>query len=102
MPVHLWHGTADNLVPAHYSAGLAARLPNAVLKTVRSRGHMFFMQGAQDILQQAAAVLQGEAGYPSNTWGNAGIARVVAGNAAGDTEAQFAHNGRLPARLLHS
>lgn len=53
VPVHLWHGTADTVIPAHCSQALAGRLSNCVLRRASNRGHFFFMQGASEVFALA-------------------------------------------------
>ena len=40
IPVHLWHGEADEFVPVHQAEQLAGDLPNVTLTVRRDTGHM--------------------------------------------------------------
>ena len=55
VPVQLWHGTADTLVPPHYAAVLAQDLSDCVLRKVAHRGHLFFMQSAEEVFLLASS-----------------------------------------------
>jgi len=53
VPVQLWHGTADTLVPLHFAPVLAQDLSDCVLRKVAHRGHLFFMQSAEEVFSLA-------------------------------------------------
>jgi len=53
VPVQLWHGSADTLVPSHFARVLAQGLVDCVLRKVAHRGHLFFMQSAEEVFLQA-------------------------------------------------
>jgi len=53
VPVQLWHGTADTLVRPHYAKVLAQNLADCVLRKVAHRGHLFFMQSAEEVFSLA-------------------------------------------------
>jgi pimeloyl-ACP methyl ester carboxylesterase len=53
-PVALWHGLADDNIPAAMSEALAAAIPNASLKLIPDAGHWFLWRRWPDVL--AAAV----------------------------------------------
>lgn len=48
VPVHLWQGDADTLVPANYGESLSRALPRARLHSARRRGHFFFLPDAAE------------------------------------------------------
>jgi pimeloyl-ACP methyl ester carboxylesterase len=48
--VHVWHGMADDLVPADHALQLAAALPNCTVQLDPSEGHFFFRRRVADIL----------------------------------------------------
>lgn len=58
-PVHIYHGTADGLVPISYSERAVRAFPNAVLTRCHGAGHMVSASGygrqiEDDIMQVAA------------------------------------------------
>jgi len=55
VPVHLWYGDADNIVPVQHGEHLAERIPNSVLKVRPEEGHLGGLGAAEEILE---AVLQ--------------------------------------------
>ncbi len=55
MPVKVWHGTADTLVPIAQGRHLAARLPSAQLVELQGIGHL---HSAERIAQIAAELIQ--------------------------------------------
>ncbi|MGQ0720796.1 MAG: alpha/beta fold hydrolase [Candidatus Eiseniibacteriota bacterium] len=44
MPVILWHGLADTVIPLRAAEALAARLPRAKLVKVRGAGHLWWLE----------------------------------------------------------
>lgn len=40
VPIHLWYGDADNIVPVEHGEHLAGRLPNAILRIRKDEGHL--------------------------------------------------------------
>jgi pimeloyl-ACP methyl ester carboxylesterase len=44
VPVHLWHGEEDLVVPMHHAEDLAARLPDAKSHTLEGTGHFSIQQ----------------------------------------------------------
>lgn len=50
VPVHIWHGAADNNVPVTDGRQLAAALPNARLDILPEAGHLLFVEQAEAIL----------------------------------------------------
>lgn len=49
MPVHLWHGDTDPIVPIHHARYLANRLPAAELTVLPDTGHLHTPRGWHDI-----------------------------------------------------
>jgi pimeloyl-ACP methyl ester carboxylesterase len=54
MPVALWQGDADQLVPMHQAEDLAARAPGATLHPCSGEGHLAMVTHAEEILRAAA------------------------------------------------
>lgn len=57
VPVRLWQGSADTLVPAEWAAALAQRLPQASLTLLEGEGHMIGLTRRADVLATFAADL---------------------------------------------
>jgi pimeloyl-ACP methyl ester carboxylesterase len=55
MPVTLWQGDADQLVPLEHAEDLAARAPGATLRPCPGEGHLVMVSHAAEILAEAAA-----------------------------------------------
>ncbi|WP_084536188.1 alpha/beta fold hydrolase [Nocardia yamanashiensis] len=55
VPVHIWHGDADNNVPVADGRQLAAALPNHTLNIVAGAGHLMFVDHAAAILNSIRA-----------------------------------------------
>ncbi len=73
VPVQLWHGAADTVVPAHCSESLSQQLNDCALRKVAKRGHYFFMQGAQDIFRQIDLKLRGNCLLVKESANEAGV-----------------------------
>jgi pimeloyl-ACP methyl ester carboxylesterase len=50
VPVVLWHGDADRIVPLHDAAELQIRLPRSELRVVPGAGHLLLQASADEIL----------------------------------------------------
>lgn len=57
-PVHVWQGSADNLVPLPINRTIADRMPGAVWHEVAGAGHFVAVGSADAILEVAAAELR--------------------------------------------
>jgi pimeloyl-ACP methyl ester carboxylesterase len=68
VPVQLWHGTADTLVPPHYATVLAQDLGDCVLRKVAHRGHLFFMQSAEEVFALANSRICADREAAANTF----------------------------------
>ncbi len=55
VPVHCWHGTADNLVPLAHTEALLERIPNASLTTWPDEGHLALITHVAEVLDDIAA-----------------------------------------------
>ena len=44
MPVHLWHGEKDLVVPMHHAEDMASRLPDAMVHKLEDTGHFSIQQ----------------------------------------------------------
>ena len=50
VPVHLWYGDADNIVPLTHGEHLAKRIPGAVLRIRPGEGHLGGLGASEEIL----------------------------------------------------
>jgi pimeloyl-ACP methyl ester carboxylesterase len=50
VPVHLWYGDADNIVPIEHGHHMARRIPNAVLRVRPDEGHLGGLGASDEIL----------------------------------------------------
>jgi len=50
VPVHFWHGDADNIVPLEHGQHLAALVPGSTLQVRREEGHLGSLGIAEEIL----------------------------------------------------
>ncbi len=55
VPVRLWHGADDSLVPADWSREAAARIPDSVLFSIEACGHFVAWSRFEDILSDLLA-----------------------------------------------
>jgi pimeloyl-ACP methyl ester carboxylesterase len=55
VPVHCWHGTADNLVPLAHTEALLERIPGARLTTWPDEGHLALITHVAEVLDDIAA-----------------------------------------------
>jgi pimeloyl-ACP methyl ester carboxylesterase len=55
MPVHLWHGDADTIVPFETAQWLAARYPDARATWLPGEGHLLFVDHAEDVMRVIVA-----------------------------------------------
>lgn len=63
VPVHLWLGGADNLIPRHRVETFVSRCANAELHILPARGHFLFIRAMDDVFATANKLL-GRAGKP--------------------------------------
>jgi pimeloyl-ACP methyl ester carboxylesterase len=49
VPIHLWYGDADNIVPVAHGEHIAARLPQAVLRVRAEEGHLGGLGASHEI-----------------------------------------------------
>src|SRR5690606_23235214 len=63
VPVHLWLGGADNLIPRHRVETFVSRCANADLHILPARGHFLFIRAMDDVFATANKLL-GRAGKP--------------------------------------
>lgn len=57
VPMQLWHGRDDHLVPVAMSEHIAARVPGAVLQ-VRAGGHFMAVSNSEEIMTRATSILR--------------------------------------------
>jgi pimeloyl-ACP methyl ester carboxylesterase len=50
VPVHVWHGERDRMVPVWLGRQVAAAIPGAHAHLVRDAGHMLFVDHMDEIL----------------------------------------------------
>jgi pimeloyl-ACP methyl ester carboxylesterase len=50
VPVHIWHGERDRIVPVWLGRQVAAAIPNSHARFIRDAGHMLFVDRMDDIL----------------------------------------------------
>jgi len=55
VPVHCWHGTADNLVPMAHTEALLERIPGARLTTWPAEGHLALITHVTEVLDDIAS-----------------------------------------------
>ncbi|WP_255583703.1 alpha/beta fold hydrolase [Dietzia sp. ANT_WB102] len=51
VPVHLWHGSEDQMVPRSHGEWLAAHLPHATLKIYEGEGHLLPLRHWDEMLR---------------------------------------------------
>lgn len=56
VPVHLWYGGVDTVVPLHHAMRLAAAIPGAVLHVCAGEGHMVMWNHLTEVLTSAAGL----------------------------------------------
>ena len=55
VPVHLWYGDADNIVPVEHGHHMASRIPKAVLRVRPDEGHLGGLGASDEILDAVLA-----------------------------------------------
>jgi pimeloyl-ACP methyl ester carboxylesterase len=50
MPVTLWHGGADRLVPVAHARALAAAMPGCTARVAPGGGHFFYSRSLAEII----------------------------------------------------
>lgn len=58
VPIQLWHGTEDTVVPLHHGRYLASVIPGATLRICPGEAHMLMWNHLGEILMAAAAMPQ--------------------------------------------
>jgi pimeloyl-ACP methyl ester carboxylesterase len=56
VPVHLWHGDEDTVIPLHHGRYLASVIPGATLRICPGEGHMLMWNHLAEILMTAAGM----------------------------------------------
>jgi pimeloyl-ACP methyl ester carboxylesterase len=56
VPVQLWHGDADTVIPLHHGEYLASVIPGATLRVCPGEGHMVLWSHLQEILLAAGGM----------------------------------------------
>jgi pimeloyl-ACP methyl ester carboxylesterase len=59
VPVQLWHGDEDTVIPAHHSEYLASMIPGATLRLCRGEAHMLLWNHLAEVLMAAAGAEPG-------------------------------------------
>lgn len=60
VPVQLWHGDADAVIPLAHSRHLASRIPGAVLHVCPGEGHLLLWGHLEEVLLEVTATLRRE------------------------------------------
>lgn len=50
VPIRLWHGDADNIVPLHHGEHLAARIPDSELRVRPGESHLGGLDAAEEVM----------------------------------------------------
>lgn len=56
VPVQLWHGDQDTVIPLHHGRYLAAAIPHATLRICPGEGHMLMWNHLREILMSAVGM----------------------------------------------
>jgi pimeloyl-ACP methyl ester carboxylesterase len=56
VPVHLWHGDEDRVIPLHHGRYLASVIPGATLRIGPGEAHMLMWNHLEEILMEAAGM----------------------------------------------
>lgn len=56
IPVHLWHGVADAVVPVSLGRYLADHIPCCEARFISGAGHLWIFEGYEEILQHCRAI----------------------------------------------
>jgi pimeloyl-ACP methyl ester carboxylesterase len=56
VPVHLWHGDEDSVIPLHHGRYLASVIPGATLRICPGEAHMLMWNHLAEILMEAAGM----------------------------------------------
>jgi pimeloyl-ACP methyl ester carboxylesterase len=51
VPVHLWYGDADNIVPLAHGEHMARRIPGSVLKVRPEEGHLGGLGASREVIE---------------------------------------------------
>lgn len=57
VPVHMWYGDADNIVPLEHGKFMAERIPNAMLRVRRDEGHLGGLGASHEVLSAVLGTL---------------------------------------------
>ncbi len=71
VPVELWQGSADTLVPDIHGERLCRRLRHCALHRMRHRGHFFAVREGAEIFRRARSCLSQPSGWTGPTAGQA-------------------------------
>jgi pimeloyl-ACP methyl ester carboxylesterase len=52
VPVHMWYGDADIIVPLEHGHHMAERIPNSILEVRREEGHLGGLGASSDVLDR--------------------------------------------------
>jgi pimeloyl-ACP methyl ester carboxylesterase len=55
VPVHLWYGDADTIVPVRHGEHLAERIPGAQLRIRREEGHLGGLGASREVVDAVLA-----------------------------------------------
>lgn len=57
VPVHMWYGDADNIVPLEHGKFMAERIPNAMLRVRPDEGHLGGLGASHEVLSAVLGTL---------------------------------------------
>jgi len=75
VPIHLWYGDSDTIVPVHHGEHLAERIPGAKLRVRSQEGHLGGLGASQEIFDALLGHWPDEAKTPRRSGGGAGPRR---------------------------
>jgi pimeloyl-ACP methyl ester carboxylesterase len=58
VPVHLWHGTQDTVIPPQHAYYLKAHIPGATLRICADEAHMLMWNHLAEVMREATAGMQ--------------------------------------------
>jgi pimeloyl-ACP methyl ester carboxylesterase len=101
VPVHLWYGDSDNIVPVEHGRHLAERIPGATLRVRAGEGHLGGLGASDEVFSAIFAHWPGaaDAATPSgesSPWQTAGGSAASSGSTATARSAVPASSTRRP------
>ena len=56
VPVHIWHGEADTIIPAAWARALSVALPDSSLHAVADAGHLWVTDNVEHVVMAVARI----------------------------------------------